>query len=229
MRLKGTIFGSALSVCLICTPAYAGTHGRPPVSTPHSQAPKTTGKPITTGKSITTQKSMTTGKPSATGKPTTTGTHSGTARTTGSTSTKSRTTSTSPSTSGSAPLNPIATKISSKPQLNARISAMLPKDTTLDQASKGFKNQGQFIAALHASQNLGCDCFKQLQTDMTAKNMSLGQAIQDVKKTANATVEAQRAESEANDDVRRTTTTTTASSRPSGKKDKEKSAHGSRD
>src|SRR5205823_1392202 len=86
-------------------------------------------------------------------------------------------------------LNPIAAKISSKPQLQSRITAMLPTGMTLNQASRGFKNQGQFIAALHVSQNLGCNCFARLRTDMVQKHMSLGQAIQDVKRTANATVE----------------------------------------
>jgi hypothetical protein len=80
---------------------------------------------------------------------------------------------------------------------------------TLNQASSGFKNQGQFIAALHVSQNLGCDCFKQIKADMTRKQMSLGQAIQDVKKTANSTVEVHKAETEADEDVKRPTTTTT--------------------
>ena len=97
--------------------------------------------------------------PKATGKPTTTG-KPAIGTTSGSTST---------STSTSARLNPIASKISSKPQLETKITAMLPKDMTLNQASMGFKNQGQFIAALHVSQNLGCDCFKQLQTDMTKR------------------------------------------------------------
>ena len=98
-------------------------------------------------------------------------------------------------------LNPIAAKSPSKPQLNSRLTAMLPKGMTLNQASRGFKNQGQFIAALHVSQNLGCDCFKQLRFDMTQKHMSLGQSIQDVKKTANAPVEVHRAETEANDEL----------------------------
>ena len=82
---------------------------------------------------------------------------------------------------------------------------------TLNQASRGFKNQGQFIAALHVSQNLGCDCFKQIKTDMTRKHMSLGQSIQDVKKTANTTVEVHRAESEADRDVKSAATTTATS------------------
>lgn len=129
-------------------------------------------------------------------------------------------------TSGSTRLNPIAAKISAKPQLDARISAMLPKNMTLDQASRGFKNQGQFIAALHVSQNLGCDCFKQLQTDMTKKNMSLGQAIQDVKKTANATTEARTGETEADADVKATTTPATTTSTSQNKK---KTTHGGGD
>jgi len=37
---------------------------------------------------------------------------------------------------------------------------------SLNQASKGFKNQGQFIAALHVSQNLGIP-FADLKTAMT--------------------------------------------------------------
>jgi hypothetical protein len=103
---------------------------------------------------------------------------------------------------------------------------MLPKGMTLNQASMGFKNQGQFIAALHVSQNLGCDCFKQLQTDMTKKNMSLGQAIHDVKKTANTTVEAHKAQTEAKDDVKSTTTTATSTSTGTNNK---KKTHGAGD
>jgi hypothetical protein len=122
------------------------------------------------------------------------------------------------SAAGSTRLNPIAAKISAKPQLDARITALLPKNMTLNQASQGFKNQGQFIAALHVSRNLGCDCFKQLQSDMTKKNMSLGQAIQDVKKTADTTTEVHRAETEADVDVKSSTTTATSSSTVQNKK-----------
>jgi hypothetical protein len=201
MRFRWTIPGVVLSSCLTLTPAYADSHGRPAAASQHAQAqaPKATGKPTTTGKP----------------------THG---TTSGSTSTS---TSTSPSTSTSTPLNAIAAKISSKQQLNTKIAALLPKDMTLNDASKGFRNQGLFIAALHVSQNLGCDCFKQLQTDITKKHMSLGQAIQDVKKTANSTVEVQKAETEANDDVKSTsTTTTTATSTSTAKNNKKKTTHG---
>ena len=71
---------------------------------------------------------------------------------------------------------------------------MLPtvngKTMSLNEASKGFRNQGQFIAALHASQRLDCgtaSCFKLIKADMVDKHMSLGQSIQDVKHTTSTT------------------------------------------
>ena len=96
--------------------------------------------------------------------------------------------------------NPIATKIASKPQLNARITAMLPKGMTLQQASMGFKNQGQFIAALHVSQNLGIP-FASLKKDMVDRQLSLGQSIQDLKPAAHATDEARKAQTAADHDL----------------------------
>jgi hypothetical protein len=114
--------------------------------------------------------------------------------------TTSTTTPSGGTTTTSTPPNPIATKISSKPQLNAKITTMLPKGMTLDQASRGFKNQGQFIAALHVSQNLGIP-FKDLKNDMTVKNLSLGQSIQDLKPTAHSNDEARKAETAASHDL----------------------------
>src|SRR5207249_11952338 len=108
-------------------------------------------------------------------------------------------------------LNPIARKISSKPNLNAKITAMLPVGAdgtrmSLNDASRGFKNQGQFIAALHASQRSNCgsaSCFTVIKADMVDQHMSLGQSIQDVKHltpTA-ATTQAHEAEHEAEHEI----------------------------
>ena len=107
---------------------------------------------------------------------------------------------TAPATTTHTQTNPIATKIAAKPQLNARITAMLPKGMTLDQASMGFKNQGQFIAALHVSQNLGIP-FASLKKDMVQKHLSLGQSIQDLKPTAHATDEARKGQTAADHDL----------------------------
>jgi hypothetical protein len=219
MRFKWTAFGFALSTCLTGASAFADSHGRPVAATPHVQSPKTTGKPTTTSQSAHVTRTGSTSSPTLTSTssrpaqaPKTTGQPAATGKSAHSTKSGSTSSSSTTQTGPSTRLNPIAAKIASKPQLNARITAMLPKGMTLNQASRGFKNQGQFIAALHVSQNLGCDCFRQIKTDMTRKNMSLGQAIQDVKRTANTTVEVHRAETEADHDVKSVPTTTTATS-----------------
>jgi hypothetical protein len=129
-------------------------------------------------------------------------------RTTKPTVTSKPSSATSPTTTT---LNPIAQKISMHPQLASKVTSLLPSGTTLNRASVGFKNQGQFIAALHVSHNLGIP-FSKLKTDMTgAKHLSLGQSIQDLKPSAKATTAVHHAETQADDDVRRATTTTTAS------------------
>jgi hypothetical protein len=89
---------------------------------------------------------------------------------------------------------------------------------TLNQASTGFKNQGQLLAALHVSRNLGIP-FSKLKTDMTGhKHLSLGQSIHDLKPSAHATTEAHHAETEADDDVKTTTTPITSSMNATTKK-----------
>jgi hypothetical protein len=154
-----------------------------------------------------------TAQPTPASKPTsTTGATTGT-----SSSTKSSTSVTSPPKS-LVTLNPIAQKISSHPQLALKVKGLLPAGTTLNQASTGFKNQGQLIAALHVSRNLGIP-FSKLKTDMTGdKHLSLGQSIQDLKPSAHATTEAHHAETEADDDVKTTTISTTPSVNKTTKK-----------
>jgi hypothetical protein len=106
-------------------------------------------------------------------------------------------TTTAPTTTTTTTTSPIATKIASHPQLAAKVTALLPKGMTLDKASTGFKNQGQFIAALHVSKNLNIP-FADLKAEMTGKDHdSLGQAIHQLRPTADATTAAKHAETEA--------------------------------
>jgi hypothetical protein len=75
----------------------------------------------------------------------------------------------------------IASRIERNPQQKARLEAMLPAGMTLEQAASGFRNQGQFIAALQASKNLNIP-FADLKAQMTGSNhLSLGQAVQKLK------------------------------------------------
>jgi hypothetical protein len=78
----------------------------------------------------------------------------------------------------------IAENIARNPQQAARLQAMLPAGMTLEQASAGFRNQGQFIAALEASKNQNIP-FADLKAKMTGNNpLSLGQAIQELRPAA---------------------------------------------
>ncbi len=69
------------------------------------------------------------------------------------------------------------TRLANNTQLSSRLQPLLPPNTTLQAAAAGFKNQGQFIAALHVAHNLNIP-FDQLKVDMTGTSHdSLGQAI----------------------------------------------------
>ena len=71
----------------------------------------------------------------------------------------------------------VSTQLANNAALSARIQPLLPAGSTIATASAGFPNQGEFIAALHVSQNLGIP-FDQLKADLTqAHPDSLGQAI----------------------------------------------------
>jgi len=190
-----------------------------PAAQTHGNPHTTTGKPTTSPSSGKTTK--TTGTTSTTSGTTTTsgGTTSG-GTTTGATSGGTTTTTTTPK------LNPIAAKISTNHGLSGKVSTMLSsvtdpktgKPITLDTASMGFKNSGQFIAALHVSQNLGIpflDLKNAMVTSQTTAGVttmsqtgSLGQAIQKVKGTSNTTA-VNTATKQADDDIKTTTTTTT--------------------
>jgi hypothetical protein len=187
MRLRELSISVATILSLAATPALATPKGAPPKSgapttTTHS-SPKTTTssspKTTTHGNSSTATAhgnanttTTTHGGPKSTtstthGSPKTATSHDRSKKIAPTTSTAATgSTGGTTTTTTTAPLNPIAQKISSKSQLNTKVTGMLPKNVTLDQASIGFKNQGQFIAALHVSQNLGIP-FADLKTAMT--------------------------------------------------------------
>jgi hypothetical protein len=225
--VKPTTSGKPAASTVTRSTGKPATSGKPAASTMTRQ----TGKPTTSGKPVATTthstgKPATSGKPakSTSGKPAATTT---TATTSGSSSTSKHAGSTSTTVSGSTatPLNPIAAKIASKPNLSAKLTGMLPIDPltgrtmTLDKASLGFKNQGQFIAALHVSQNLGIP-FTELKSHMVTvtpgapgqpatatQTGSLGRAIQASKTTANVTTEVERAETQATADLQSASST----------------------
>jgi hypothetical protein len=93
-------------------------------------------------------------------------------------------------------LTPVQQKLQKNTNLAAKLASRLPAGTDLTTASAGFKNLGQFVAAVNVSKNLGIP-FADLKTKMVTDGKSLGQAIQVLKPASSATIEAQHAEYDA--------------------------------
>jgi len=95
----------------------------------------------------------------------------------------------------------ISQKLAANTKLAGKLQGLLPPGTNLQTAASGFKNLGQFVAAVHVSHNLGIP-FDQLKAKMVGPpSESLGKAIHDLKPTADAKAETKKAESEAHQDL----------------------------
>jgi hypothetical protein len=102
-------------------------------------------------------------------------------------------------------------KLQRNTNLADKLRTRLPAGTDLMTASAGFKNLGQFVAAVNVSNNLGLK-FADLKTQMVTDGMSLGQSIQKLKSTANVETEVRQAELQATTMINSSTTATTAAS-----------------
>jgi len=86
--------------------------------------------------------------------------------------------------------------------LSSKLQPLLPAGTNLQDASSGFKNLGQFVAAVHVSHNLDIP-FDQLKAKMTGKpSVSLGKAIHELSPNVKAGEEVKKAEKEAARDIK---------------------------
>jgi hypothetical protein len=74
-------------------------------------------------------------------------------------------------------------------------------DMSLDDAAEGFKNQGQFVAAVNAADRLDVD-FAEFKAKMVDEGNSLGQTIQFFNPEADADAEVEAAESQARQDLK---------------------------
>ena len=97
---------------------------------------------------------------------------------------------------------PFIKRLQANSQLVALLTPLLPAGTTLASAGQGFKNEAQFIAALHASHNLNIP-FAQLKSEMTGRDHdNLAVAIFEQKPSVDALAEARRAQDQARSDLR---------------------------
>lgn len=86
-------------------------------------------------------------------------------------------------------------------KLASKLQSLLPAGTNLQTAASGFKNLGQFVAAVHVSHNLGIP-FDQLKAKMIGPpSESLGKAIQQLQPAANAKAAVKTAQKQADQDL----------------------------
>jgi hypothetical protein len=95
----------------------------------------------------------------------------------------------------------IGDKLEDNTKLAAKLQGLLPKGTDLTAASSGFKNLGQFVAAVHVSHNLGIS-FTDLKNKMMGPpKESLGKAIHALRPDADSKSETSKATKQAKQDM----------------------------
>ena len=131
---------------------------------------------------------------------------------TSTTSTTSSTTTTTSNGGTTTTLTPVQQKLQKNTKLAQKLEGRLPPNTDVMLAAEGFRNLGQFVAAVNVSNNLGLT-FTELKARMVDDGMSLGQAIKAERgDLADTTTQVARAETEANQMIASTQTTTTSTS-----------------
>ena len=98
----------------------------------------------------------------------------------------------------------VGQRISEHPRLASKLQSLLPAGTNPDAAANGFKNMGQFVAAVHVSHNLNIP-FDQLKAKMITDHKSLGGAIRELKPDMTkdaANDEAQKAVTQAKEETK---------------------------
>jgi hypothetical protein len=224
---------AALSTAFITAVALSAAPAN--AAGPNAKAPKTNGKPTTTGPAVKSTgpatkgagAAKTTKAPKSTnaskapktksattaagkGKKTTTTTVASTSTTTTSTD-NTTTTGTTPTTTEWTPTNAVSQKLASKSKLMQKAQAAVGAGVDLNYATAGFKNFGQFMAAVNAVTNHPDIKFADLHTLMTGYNMegtqttqttySLGQSLQQLKPGIDADAAASTATTQATKDA----------------------------
>ena len=82
------------------------------------------------------------------------------------------------------------------PRLASRVAERLPAKIDVMWAASGFRNLGQFVAAVNAADNLEIP-FVTLKSRLLERGMTLGQAIRTLRPSVDYRQEAERAEREA--------------------------------
>lgn len=102
--------------------------------------------------------------------------------------------------STSTPTKALSSNPKLKSTLQQRLGSMLPSGMDVAQAANGFKNLGQFVAAVHVSHDLDIP-FTQLKDKVTSGE-KLGKAVKTLKPSSNVKSEVKKAKKEAKSDIK---------------------------
>lgn len=159
--------------------AARGPKVKAPATTTRAHGPKASATPKSHGKPAATTDVAATKTTKAKG-PDRSGTTSATTAPTGTTLT----------------LSPVQQKLQKNTNLASKLEGRLPGSLNLIDAAEGFRNLGQFVAAVNVSHNLGIP-FTDLKTRMVDDGMSLGQAIKAERNDVDVATVVRRAERDA--------------------------------
>lgn len=172
----------------IVTTKVKTAHGQPKLAkTPKTKAPAVKSTTVKAAKTTTPKSSKTTVKASAnTEKSKSVKTKSVTTTTADATASTSTSTTTPGSGDTTVPLTDVQQKLKRNTNLASKLQSRLPAGTDLMKAAYGFKNLGQFVAAVNTSYHDGIP-FAQLKRKMVREGMSLGQAKQALRPSSTTT------------------------------------------
>jgi hypothetical protein len=199
--MKRSVLAIAITAAMLLTAGAAfaqkgqGAPKGPKAPKTSAQGPKTTRAANTTRAPKSTTRGPKKTTPAAAKTSTTTVAGKGNKRTT--TTSTTTTTTTAPVAGTTVTLTPVQQKLQRNTNLASKLEGRLPAGTNLMTAAEGFRNLGQFVAAVNVSNNLDIP-FTTLKARMVDDRLSLGQAIQSVRRDANVTTEVRRAEADAN-------------------------------
>ena len=208
-KVKATTAGTKAHGPTLKATTHGGGHAKTTTAAKVAgpKAPKV--KAATTAKA---PKAKTTTTAKATAKAETKAAKKGSSTTTSTSGTSTGTTTTTTTTDTAAvPLTKVQEKLQKNTNLASKLESRLPAGTDLLTAAEGFRNLGQFVAAVNVSNNLGLD-FTKLKIAMVDDGMSLGQAIQSQRSTVDATGIATTAQRDAETLIQSTEPTTTVKS-----------------
>ncbi|SRR5216684_3026671 len=95
----------------------------------------------------------------------------------------------------------VSERLADNTKLAGKLQGLLPAGTNLQTAAQGFKNLGQFVAAVHVSHNLGIP-FDTLKAKMIGPpSESLGKAVHGLKPDADSKEETTKGEKQAKQDM----------------------------